>query len=507
MRHVARLDLAQLEDPSVHDGLERARQNATTRMGLIVQFLGLGQDALTLATLAAAIALYSPLLLLLLLVAVIPGLIGESHVAALQYSLHYHRTPQRRRLDYLRLVATSEQTAREVQLFGLSEWLVARFERLSGRLMAENRRLAVRRSLVAGLLSLLGLLSYYGAYVLIIAEAVSGAISLGTLILLAGAFARSRDVLAQFRTGAAAMIGQALHLRDLFDFLAIRPGIASKPGAPAVPQPIARGIEFQNVGFRYPGSSGWALRDVSFTLAPGERIALVGENGAGKTTITKLFARLYDPTEGRIVLDGRDLRDYDLASLRAAIGVIFQDFVRYQLRFEENIGVGQLDVLGPDDEDGTASLPGAEARGDGVAEAIRAAARKSLADTILPRLPGGYRQLLGRWFEEGVGLSGGEWQKVALARAYVRECQLLILDEPTAALDARTEYEVFRRFSELAAGRTAVLISHRFSTVRMAQRILVLDQGAIAEQGSHDSLVERGGAYAKLFALQAEGYR
>jgi ATP-binding cassette subfamily B protein len=291
---------------------------------------------------------------------------------------------------------------------------------------------------------------------------------------------------------------QALNLQDLFTFFAVQPSITTRPGARPVPNPIREGFVFEDVGFQYPGSERWAVRHVNFGLRPGERIALVGENGAGKTTITKLIARLYDPTEGRVLLDGVDLRDYDLASLRQAIGVIFQDFVRYDMRFDENVGVGEIEAA-RDHLD-------AERNGTPL-EAIAAASQRSLAASLLPRLPAGYHQMLGRRFDEGVDLSGGEWQKVALARAYMRTAQLLILDEPTAALDARAEYEVFVRFAELMAGRMAVVISHRFSTVRMADRIIVLADGGVVEEGTHEELVARGAQYAELFEMQAAGYR
>jgi len=285
-------------------------------------------------------------------------------------------------------------------------------------------------------------------------------------------------------------------LRDLFVFLDMRPTIESPPNARPVPEPIRDGFVFEDVGFRYPGSERWAIRNVTLTLRPGERVALVGENGAGKTTITKLLARLYDPTEGKITLDGIDLREYDLGSLRRAIGVIFQDFVRYDMRFDENIGVGEINSVRADLD-----------KQNGTPASITSAAENSLAASLLPRFPKGYQQMLGRRFEEGVDLSGGEWQKIALARAYIRDAQVLILDEPTAALDARAEYEVFLRFSELVAGRMAVLISHRFSTVRMADRIIVLRHGKVEEQGSHEELLARGGLYEELFTMQAAGYR
>ncbi len=364
-----------------------------------------------------------------------------------------------------------------------------------------------------------------------------GAISLGTLTFLAASFMRSRDLIQRLLSGAGQIYTQCLYLKDLFDFFETTPTVASRPGAAPVPRPLREGFVFENVGYQYPGSETWALRGVNFSLQPGERLALVGGNGAGKTTLVKLLARLYDPTEGRILLDGRDLRDYDLESLRRSVGVIFQDFYRYDLRFDENIGVGEIehvrDYLDSSDNepiasasanarDATSDQHEAAAKETGGARdyqmppaisenqtppVIISAAEKSLAATLLARLPEKYRQMLGRRFEGGVDLSGGEWQKIALARAYMRDAQVLILDEPTASLDARAEYEVFHRFAELMRGRMAVIISHRFSTVRMADRIVVLDEGRVVEEGSHAELVTRGGLYAELFSLQAEGYR
>jgi ATP-binding cassette subfamily B protein len=496
----------------------------------------MAQDSLTLLTLGAALIAYNPWLVVLLIVAILPGFLGETHFASLEYSLLFRWTPERRQLDYLRFVGASDRTAKEVQMFGLASWLTDRYRELADRFYLENRRLSVRKGVISTLLSIVGTLGYYGAYALILLRAVQGAISIGTLTFLAGSFARGRDLIQRLLLSASDIFEQSLYLRDLFLFLEMRPTITSAPGARAVPRPIRQGFVFEDVGFSYPESERWAVRHVSFQLRLGERLALVGENGAGKTTITKLLARLYDPTEGRILLDGVDLREYDLASVRKAIGVIFQDFVRYDMRFDENIAVGEIDEVRPY-LDTPADLPrdrrdviraprwGSElprAGGNGAAgdasspqspdahpvpDPIRLAAEQSLASSLLPRFAGGYRQMLGRRFEGGVDLSGGEWQKVALARAYMREAQLLILDEPTAALDARAEYEVFLRFSELIGGRMAVLISHRFSTVRMADRIVVLRDGQVVEEGTHDELVTRGGLYGELFAMQAAGYR
>jgi len=498
MQHAATLDLAQFEDPEFYDHLERARRQTVGRIGLIAQMLGLAQDGLTLITLSAALLAFSPWLMVLLVVAIVPSFLGETRFAAMEYSLLFRWTPERRQLDYLRWVGASDDTAKEVQLFGLAGWLTDRYRVLSDRWYAENRKLATRKAIVSSALSFIGTAGYYAAYIVIIARAIAGSITLGSLTFLAASFSRGRDLIQRLLLGASGIYEQGLYLRDLFLFFEMKPTISSRPGAPAVPRPIRTGFVFENVGFTYPGSDRWAVRHVSFTLHPGERVALVGENGAGKTTLTKLLARLYDPTEGRILLDGIDLRDYDLASLRREIGVIFQDFVRYDMRFDENVGVGEIEsVRGYLDNGAGASPP----------DPLVHAADQSLASSLLPRLPAGYRQMLGRRFDEGVDLSGGEWQKIALARAYMRDAQVLILDEPTAALDARAEYEVFKRFSELMAGRTGVLISHRFSTVRMADRIVVLKAGEVVEQGTHEELVGAGGLYAELFGMQAIGYR
>ena len=503
MEHAATLDLAQFEDPAFYDHLERARRNTTGRIGLLGQVLTLAQDALTLVTLSAALLAFSVWLFVLLVLATLPSFLGEAHFASLQYSLLFRRTPERRQLDYVRYVGASLETAKEVQIFGLAPWLIGRYRQLSDLFYEENKALSYRRAFVGAALSFLGTAGYYAAYVLMLVRAALGLISVGTLTFLAGSFQRGRDSIQRLLLGVSAVAEQALYLKDLFTFFEMRPTIASRPGAPPVPNPIRDGFVFQDVGFAYPGSDRWAVRHIDLVLQPGERVALVGLNGAGKTTLVKLLSRLYDPTEGRILLDGRDLREYDLASVRKAVGVIFQDFVRYDMRFDENIAVGEIDTAReyvdrtPRSDDATIEPH----------PAVASAAERSLAASLLPRLPARYRQMLGRRFEQGVDLSGGEWQKVALARAYMRDAQLLILDEPTAALDARAEYEVFVRFAELIGGRMAILISHRFSTVRMADRIVVLQNGTITEQGTHEELVRSGGLYAELFDMQASGYR
>jgi len=488
MEHAATLDLAQFEDAEIYDHLERARRQTTGRIGLFTLLLGTAQDLITLVSLAGVLLVQLPWLLLLLTIAVLPAFLGEAHFASLGYSLLFSWTPERRLLDYLRYMGASDESAKEVKLFGLSKFLVGRYADLSDKFYQENKKLAVRRNIVSTLLVTLGTLGYYGAYVVIIYRTVLGVFSIGTLTFLAGSFRQSRDLIQRVLLALSQIYEQSLYLSDLFTFFDVRPTVVSQPGARAVPRPIRTGFQFENVGFCYPGSQRWAVRHLSFTFEPHERIALVGENGAGKTTLVKLLARLYDPDEGRILLDGVDLRDYDLDSLRKNIGIIFQDFVRYDFILRENIGVSQVEALDDD------------AR-------IREAARRSLADSVAQRVPQGFDQMLGRRFDNGVELSGGEWQKVALARAYMRDAQVLILDEPTAALDARAEYEVFLRFAELTKGRMAVLISHRFSTVRMADRILVLKGGELVDDGTHEELLARGGLYAELFSLQAAGYR
>jgi ATP-binding cassette subfamily B protein len=488
MEHAATLDLEDFEDPDLQDRLDRARRQTMGRMNLMGLLFGQLQDAITVVGFAVGLLVYAPWLIVLLAVALVPAFVGESHFTSLGYTLNFAWTPERRQLEYVRQMGASVETAKEVKIFDLHRFLIARYRELADRYFRANRALARRRAAWGLLLAALGTLGYYAAYGYIAWRTVRGDFTIGDLTFLAGSFRRLRQLLEGLLVGFSQVAGQALYLDDLFSFFEIEPEIVSRPDAVPVPRPIARGFAFENVGFRYPEAQRWALRGLEFELRAGEVLALVGENGAGKTTLVKLLARLYDPDEGRILLDGRDLTEYDLADLRANVGVIFQDFVRYHLTAAENIGVGQIDAMGD-------------------AERIRESARRALADEVIARLPGGYEQVIGRRFRTGVELSGGEWQKIAIARAYMRDAQVMILDEPTAALDARAELEVFRRFKELSAGKTAVLISHRFSSVRMADRILVLDQGRIEASGTHAELLAAGGRYAELFELQAAGYR
>jgi ATP-binding cassette, subfamily B, bacterial len=488
MQHAASLDLAQFEDATFYDKLERARQQTAGRTILLSQTLAQGQDAITMGLLLIGLITFNPWLILLLLVAVIPSFLGELHFNAKSYSLQYGWTPQRRELDYYRFIGASDETAKEVKLFGLSDFLIERFSNLSVKYFQENRKLSVERASWGSLLLAIGTLGYFGAYLIIILQAVKGVVSIGSLTFLAGSFRQLRSLLEGILGRFNSISQGALYLNDLFEFYKIEPKITSPLRARAFPNPIKEGFVFENVGFKYPNSDKWANRYLNFTLQFGEKLALVGENGAGKTTLVKLLGRLYDPDEGRILLDGFDLKEYNLQELREHIGVIFQDFQKFQFTAGDNIAVGYI------------------AEREELPE-LKRAAEQSLADSVIDKLPLNYDQPLGRRFAKGIELSGGEWQKVALARAYLRQADVLILDEPTAALDARAEYEVFKRFAELTKGKTAVLISHRFSTVRMADRILVLDKGQLLEIGTHEELLAKNGRYAELFYLQAEGYR
>ena len=487
MRHAATLDLYQFEDAEFYDKMERARRQTSGRAVLMSQLLAQFQSTITLVVLGVSVVAFNPWLILLLVLAVIPSFIQENYFNQQKYSLTRSWTPERRELDYLRYIGASDVTAKEVKIFGLAEFITERFDVLSMKYYRQNRDLSVRRAGWGAFFSVIGSVVYYGAYVLIIMQTISGVITIGTLTFLAGAFRRMQQGLRNILSRFASIGENALYLTDLFDFLAIRPNIADRADAIPFPTEVQQGWVFENVSFRYPGAEDYAIRNLSFELPASQKLALVGENGAGKTTLVKLLARLYEPTEGRILLDGRDLRTYRLAELRDNVGVIFQDFFRYQMQVRENIAVGRIEAIGDE-------------------AAIRESATKSLAAEVVATLPDGYDQLLGKRFAGGRDLSGGQWQKIALARAYMRDAQLLILDEPTSALDARAEYEVFERFTELIAGKTAVLISHRFSTVRMADVILFLEFGQRLELGSHNELMELDGRYAELFRLQARGY-
>ncbi len=488
MRKAAALDVTVYEDPVFYDRLERARVQATDRLAMIQQMGRLIQQAVTAFAFSAVLIRYSPLLLLLLVAGVIPAFLGESHFAFLTYAKNFRQTPLRRQMDYLRQVGGSKEAAKELKLFNLSSYLTERFSVLSQKIYEENVSLNRRRLFWGGVLAIVGQLGYYAAYGLSIYRTIEGRYTIGDLTLITTAIMQAMSNIQQLFSTASGVADQALFLTDLLAFFEMKPHVQSKANGLRAPSPVLRGFEFRNVSFAYPGTSRQVLSNFNFILSPGERVALIGENGQGKTTIVKLITRLYDPTDGQILLDGIDLREYDLDSLHAEIGVIFQDFMRYEMTARENIAVGRIEA-------------------DHAPEEIEYAADKSLASSVIARLQGGYDQMLGRRFEGGVDLSGGEWQKLALARAYLRDAQLLILDEPTASLDARSEFEVFERFAELTTDKMALLISHRFSTVRMADRIVVLEGGHLVEEGSHNQLMALGGRYAAMFEMQAASYR
>lgn len=488
IRHATRLDLALFEDPEFHDVLERARQQATDRIGMLNAMGRLLLQSVTLVTLSIPVIVYSPWLFLMLLICIIPAVMGESHFAFLGYALAHAITPIRRELDYIRLIGTSKENAKEVKLFGLGHHLHGRYASLTGEIIRRNIHLTRHRLLWGSVFAVFGSIGYYASYLYLVWQTFEGRMDVPTLVLLTGAIAGSSTQLQGVFSLFSHIADQALHLTDLVEFLKVQPTIRSRPNALPAPRPIRTGFEFRNVSFQYPGTSRLVLKNLDLCLEPGEHVALVGENGQGKTTLVKLLARLYDPTSGVIYLDGVDLREYSVEELHKEIGVIFQDFVRYDMPARTNIGVGRIESLKDD-------------------EALWIAAEKSRADRLLTRFSAGLDQMLGRRFEGGVDLSGGEWQKFALARAYLRDAQVLILDEPTAALDAVAEAEVFARFDDLSRGKMALLISHRFSTVRKSDRIVVLEAGQIYEEGTHDQLVAHGGRYASLFELQAASYR
>ena len=488
MDQAAKLDLTTYEDPAFYDRLERARVQATDRLVMIQQMGRLVQQVIMTITFSAALALASPWLVGLLLLGVLPSFLGETHFAFLGYAKNFRQTTAKRQMDYLRQVAGSRDGAKEVKLFGLHRFFTDRFKTLADQIYREDVALARGKLLLGGLLGVVSTLGYYGAYVYVIWRTLGGHNDIGQFTLLTTSIQQASSNLQQVFSTASGIADQALFLTDLLAFFEMKSTVDPNPNGRKFPEQIRIGFEFRNVSFAYPGTTRRVLKDFNMVLRPGERIALIGENGQGKTTVVKLITRLYDPTEGQILLEGIDLREYSLEDVHRNIGVIFQDFVRFEMTARENIAIGRVDK------------PHSEVE-------LESAAHKSLADTVIGKLAGGYEQMLGRRFEGGVELSGGEWQKIALARAYLRDAELLILDEPTAALDARSELEVFERFAELTQGKMALLISHRFSTVRMADRIVVLSGGRLIEEGNHQQLMAAGGVYADMFEMQAASYR
>ena len=488
IQHAAKLDLYQFEDAEFYDKMERARRQTINRSVLMSMVLEQLQDLITLFFLGAGIIFFNPWLILILAIAVIPNFLGEAFFNAKQFSLTRSWTPERRELDYFRYLGVSYESAKEIKVFNLQGFISERFKLLADRYFLANKKIAVKRAWVGAALSLIGTLAYYGAYVFILIQTLNLVITVGTLTFLAGSFSRMRSMLQAFTVRINRIADSALYLQDLFDFFAIKPSISDGASARNLPTTIQKGIEFVNVSFKYDGAENYAIRNLSFKINPGEKIALVGENGAGKTTIVKLLSRLYDPSEGEILIDGINIKDYKINDLRNAVGVIFQDYQKLQMSVRENIAVGNISQLDNQPR-------------------IESAAYKSLAKEVVDGFEVGYDQILGKRFKTGVELSGGQWQKIAIARAYMRDSQILILDEPTSALDARAEHQVFLRFAELIEDKIAVLISHRFSTVRMADKILFLEHGQKLEYGSHDDLIAKEGKYAELFNLQAAGYK
>jgi ATP-binding cassette subfamily B protein len=488
MTHAATLDLNQFEDSAFYDKLERARQQAAARALLLSQLFGQAQDLITILSYIVVLIAFNPWLILMLAVFFLPSMFASAYFNAKNYLLIRSQTEGRRELDYLSLVGSSDATAKEVRLFDLSAFLIKRYRIMSVNLYKAKRKLGIKQSNVGYLLTIPGAIGFYISFVYIIKQVFAGLLTIGGLTLLLGIIQRLGSNVQSSARRLKTIAQGAYYLQDFFSFFDIKPNISVAAKPRPFPKPMKTGFTFENVGFKYRNSDRWANRNLNFTLRPGEKLALVGENGAGKTTLVKLLARLYDPTEGRILLDGHDLKEYDLTELRMQMGVIFQDFIRYQFTAGENIAIGNI-------KEADNKL------------LIENSAKQSLANTIIDKLPKKYDQMLGHYFVNGFELSGGEWQKVALARAYMRNAPIIILDEPTAALDARSEFDVFKRFSEMTQNKTAVLISHRFSTVRMSDRIIVLDKGEILEIGTHEELLENKGRYEELFQLQAIGYR
>lgn len=482
------VELSQLEDSEFYDKLERARQQTAGRVGLLSNMLGQIQDLFALVSLIAGLVYFEPWLIVLVIISIIPSFLNEIKFSNSSYSLSKSWTPERRELDYLRYIGANDKTAKELKLFGLASFISHRFKELSVLYYNENKKLSISRSKWGAFYNLIGTLSYYAAYVLIIFKVVNGAITLGELTFLSGSFNRLKSRLEASFIRFTRISESALNLRDYFDFIDLQPIKNIAFELRPLPKDIKEGFTFDDVKFAYPGSDSEVLKGISFHLQAGEKMAFVGENGAGKTTLIKLILRFYEPTGGRILLDGVDIRHYDKAEYQTFFGVIFQDFVKYELTLKENIAVGKIAELGNETR-------------------INTAAESSLASEVIADVKEGLDQKLGKRFVNGVELSGGQWQKIALARAYMKDAKVMILDEPTSALDARAEYEAFQRFIGLTKGKTSVIISHRFSTVRMADRILVLEDGKILEIGSHEELLKNDKLYAELFELQAAGYQ
>ncbi|KAA9166926.1 ABC transporter ATP-binding protein [Amycolatopsis acidicola] len=488
MAHAARLDLAFFEGSESYDLLRQASQEAPSRpVSMMTSALGLVRTGVTFASMVALLVSVNPLLAFVALLAPVPAFISQSKYGGRAFMLALYISPIRRRMDYLSSLVTTDTYAKETKLFGLGPYLVDRFKRLGQTYYARERKLTTKRNLVGTSWSLLSTVAGSGIALYIALEAVAGRLTIGDLALYTSAATAVQTAVQGLFTGFTGMYENNLYLDTLYQFLGTEPAIVAPVEPRRMPEKVRGHVRFEDVSFSYPGAAEPALDGVSFEIRPGETVAVVGRNGAGKSTLIKLLCRLYDPTAGRILLDGNDIREFDPDELRSSISAMFQDYVTYQGTAAENIGLGELDGL--DDR-----------------ERIADSAHRAGAAERIERLPKGYDSPLGRWFDQGVSLSGGEWQKVALARAFMRDAPLLILDEPTSALDAQAEHDLFTRLRALAAGRTTLYISHRFSTVRQAEQIMFLEQGKLVEHGTHDELMAVGGHYADLFTLQAAAY-
>ncbi len=487
IQKTARVEISDLEDSEFYDKLERARRQTTSRVSLMSAVLSQGQDLITIISLVSALLYFYPILILLLAISIIPTFINELKFSKSDYALQRSWTPERRELDYMRMIGASDVTAKEVKLFGLANFISESFTKIADKFYSQQKKLNIKRTIFGSAFHILSDLAYYGAYVFIALKAAVSVVTIGGLTFLAGSFSRLRSNLQTIFLRFTQINESAMYLQDYFEFIDVE--LKSDIGfeQKALPTEVKEGFEFKNVSFNYPNSEHSVFENVSFKLPKGEKLALVGENGSGKTTLIKLLLRFYEPTAGAILMDGIDVRHYDKEAYQKFFGAIFQDFVKYYLTARVNIAVGKITDL--DNK-----------------EKIKDSAVRSLAHEVIDTLPKGYNQELGRRFKKGVELSGGQWQKVAIARAYMSDAQVLILDEPTSALDARAEYEVFQRFIGLTEGKTSIIISHRFSTVRMADRIMVLKDGKILEMGTHEELLANKTLYAELFNLQAEGY-
>jgi ATP-binding cassette subfamily B protein len=489
-----RLDLSFFEDAEFYDKLTRARREASSRpVALLSESFSLVQNVVTLIGYAVLLAHFSVWIVLGLLLATLPATLSEMRYSKIAFRIRNWRSPESRKLLYLEYVLANDEHVKEVKLFGIGPHLLDRYKTLAESFFEEDKKLAIRRAVLTHAFSLIGTFAFYATYAVMAVAAALARITLGNLTLYVVSLRQGQQSFQSVLSGIGNLYEHNLYMSNLFSYLELAQAnereqqLRTRSLAPEVGTSGA-GIRFENVGFRYPGKETWALRHLDLEIPPGDSIALVGENGAGKTTFVKLLAGLYEPSEGRIVLDGKDLSTWDPTQLRKRFGVLFQDFNKYQLKLGENIGLGSVDHLSDEPR-------------------IERAAERGGASELLATLPGGLQAPLGHWFEKGSELSGGQWQKVALARAFMREdADILVLDEPTAALDAASEHAVFERFRELAKGRTTIVISHRFPTVRMAKQILVLEHGKIVEQGSHDALLAQGGKYAHMFRLQAQGY-